>query len=261
MVIVRGMARILYYLIFLGVAFLASRSIMVSAECTSGNFQVQWTSSPTTRKPDDVREEMRKLVLAKDEVQQLQTWKAGKRGNGGLASLSCADYVQQNQSALSADSLGEWNWHGATWKSSQFLKDCLGMYLVSRAKPARYDCFGGFQLNLSAASVLPSTLGLIITSVEQRRMSEATSLRTWAPIMKFSIGELGELIGKQEGAGFQEDHFAGIAFGDFDGDGYQDLLLSIQDVSAGSYGELRLAVLSRKSSSGILYHVFAAKNN
>jgi hypothetical protein len=202
---------------------------------------------------------MRTLVLPKDEVQQLQVWKEGKSGNEGPADLSCADYVQQNQSALSADSLGEWSWHGSTWKSSQFLKDCLGMHLVSKAKPARHDCFRGFQLNSSAASVLPSTLGLIITSVEQRRMSEATSLRTWAPTMKFSIGDFGELIGKQDGAGSQEDHFAGIAFGDFDGDGYQDLLLSIRDISAGSYGELRLAVLSRKTSSGILYHVFATK--
>jgi len=259
MVIVRVMARILYHVISLGVALLAFRSTMAATECPFGNFQVQWTSSPATRKPDDLQKEMRALVLAKDEVQQLQIWKEGKPRNGAPASLSCADYVQQNQSALSPDSLGEWNWHGATWKSSQFLKDCLGMYLVSKAKPARYDCFAGFHLDPSAASVLPSTLGLIITSVGRRGMSEAKNLRTWAPMMRFSIGESGELIGKQEGARFQEDHFAGIAFGDFDGDGYQDLLLSIRDISAGSYGELRLGVLSRKTSSGILYHVFATK--
>jgi FG-GAP repeat len=254
------MARILYFIIFLGAAFLESRSVVAYEACPSGHFQVRWTSPPSTRKPDDVLDEMRKLTLAKEEAEQLQIWKEGRPDNRGPGVLSCADYVLENQTALSVDSLGEWNWHGATWKSSQFLKDCLAMYLVSTAKPARYDCLAGFQLNPSAARVLPSTLGLIISSIDQRGMSEAKSLPSWAPTMKFSLENSDDLVGKQEGDKFQEDHFTSIAFGDFDGDGYQDLLLAIRNISGGTYGELRIAVLSRKTQSGMLSHVFTAKN-
>jgi len=77
--------------------------------------------------------------------------------------------------------------------------------------------------------------------------------------MQFSI-EGSELVGKRAGDIFEEDLFTGIAFGDFDGDGYQDLLVAIRDLSGGTYGELRMAVLSRKNLSGMLSHVLVVKH-
>jgi len=251
------MLDVLYVMIFLAGPLLEARPLEASA-CPSGDFQVQWTSASSPRKRDALLDEMQKLILPKEEVEQLGIWKNG-RPRGNLSSTSCADYVEDSRAALSADSDGEWNWHGATWKSSQFLRECLALYLVSKAKPARYNCLGGFQLNPSAANVLPSTLGLIISSTDQRGMSETKSLPAWAPKMKFSLEGSNELMGKQGGDQFEEDHFAGIAFGDFDGDGYQDLLLSIRDISGGTYAELRMAVLSRKTPSGMLSHVFGSQ--
>jgi hypothetical protein len=136
----------------------------------------------------------------------------------------------------------------------------LRLYLVGRAKPARHDCLAGFELSPSTASELPSTLGLIVSSVEERGMSTTESLPIWAPDMKFSLEGSHELVGRRQGDAYEEDHFVAIAFGDFDGDGYRDLLLSIRDISAGTYGELRMAVLSRKISSVMLSHVFMTKH-
>jgi hypothetical protein len=253
------MANILYFIVFLAGALLESRSITAATECPSGDFQVQWTSAPSSRKTADVLDEMRILTLPKEEAEQLEIWKNGRAKRGSSGDLSCADYVRGNQAGLSADSDGEWNWHGPSWRSSQFLKDCLALYLVSKAKPARHNCLVNFQLNRSTANLLPSTLGLIMSSLGQRAMSETKSLPAWAPKMKFSLEGSNELVGKQDGDKFEEDHFTGIAFADFDGDGYQDLLMSIRNVSGGTYGELRMAVLSRKTPTGMLSHTLIKK--
>jgi hypothetical protein len=202
---------------------------------------------------------MQKLTLTQAEADELGVWNTGQ-ASADRSSLSCVDYVRENEPAFVPDADGEWNWHGASWRSSQFVRDCIAMYLVGRAKPARHDCLAGFELSPSTARELPSTLGLIVSSVEERGMSTTKSLPVWAPDMKFSLEGSHELVGRRQGDAYEEDHFVAIAFGDFDGDGYRDLLLSIRDISAGTYGELRMAVLSRRTSSGILSHVFTMKH-
>jgi hypothetical protein len=157
---------------------------------------------------------------------------------------------------LAADADGEWSWHGDSWAQSQFLEHCLAIYLLSRGRPARSDCLGDFRLTPRSAQELPSTLGLVASTAEQRGMSDDRSLAAWAPGMRFEQRSATEIVGIAEGADglVEEDHWSLLGLGDLDGDGYQDALIAIRALSGGTYGELRLAILTRRRPDGLLSH-------
>jgi hypothetical protein len=167
---------------------LLSSSSVAGADCPVGDFPVQWASPPHTRTRGALLDAMQELTLTQAEAEELRVWKSGRAAeNKDRSSLSCVDYVQENGLSLAPDADGEWNWHGVSWESSQFVRDCIAMYLVGRAKPARHDCLAGFEMSPTTASELPSTLGLIGSSVEERGMSMTKSLPVWAPDTKFSL--------------------------------------------------------------------------
>jgi hypothetical protein len=97
---------------------------VAGVDCPVGDFPVQWASPPHTPMPGELLDAMQKLTLTEAEAEELRVWNTG-RANGDRSSLSCVDYLRENEPSLAPDADGEWNWHGASWKSSQFVRGCI----------------------------------------------------------------------------------------------------------------------------------------
>jgi hypothetical protein len=201
------------------------------ASCRKGHFPPSWTRDAPFQRLDQIESRMRALSL-----------------NG----VTCAARLQSD--ARGPDAGGEWNWHGESWEESQFLLRCLWIDIFRRAQPATVDCLAAFRLD---ADDLPSTLALIVSTPEQRGMSEQKSLRAYLPGMTFTRTSETELSAKlDQGDKYEDDVFTLMGTGDFDGDGYRDVVIASRDSSSGTYGELAISVLSRKTPRGVLSHRF-----
>src|SRR5262249_13055640 len=156
--------------------------------CPPGQREVEWTSELGVGAERDLHAAMRNL--------------AEPKGSGPGAPATCEAYLaaRAQGEGLAPDADGEWSWHGDSWAQSQFLEHCLALYLLSRGRPARSDCLGDFRLTPRSAQQLPSTLGLVASTAEQRGMSEDSSLAAWAPGMRFEQRSPTEIVGIEEGA-------------------------------------------------------------
>jgi hypothetical protein len=104
---------------------------------------------------------------------------------------------------------------------------------------------------------MPSTMALVASTPQERGMSEQKSLRAYLPNMVFTLISKTELEGKLDTAdSYEDDVFTWLGTGDFDGDGYRDVLIASRNTTRGSYGELGISVLSRRTPTGVLSHRF-----
>jgi len=190
-------------------------------DCPPGHREAEWTSELGLGAERDLHAAMRSL--------------AEPGGPGPSAPATCEAYLaaRAQGGGLAPDADGEWSWQGDSWAQSQFLEHCLALYLLSRGRPARSDCLGDFRLTPRSAQELPSTLGLVASTAEQRGMSEDRSVAAWAPRMRFEQRSATEIVGiAAEGDGLaEEDHWSLLGLGDLDGDGYQDALIAIRALS------------------------------
>jgi hypothetical protein len=202
--------------------------------CKTGRFAPSWTKEAPFSRLAEVETKMKTLML---------------RGT------TCAARLKDDPRG--PDASGEWNWHGENWEESQFLLRCLWLDVFRRAKPASHDCLGDFRLGPAIADQLPSTMALVASSPEQRGMTEQQSLRAYLPKMTFSQVSETELSGKlDQGDEYEDDLFILLGSGDFDGDGYRDVVIASRNTSKGSYGELGISVLSRTTPTGVFSHRF-----
>jgi len=233
--------RLRFFAVFAG---LAAPIAWSAPDCPPGQREVEWTSELGAGAERDLHAAMRNL--------------AEPGGSGPGAPATCEGYLaaRAQGEGLAPDADGEWSWHGDSWAQSQFLEHCLALYLLSRGRPARSDCLGDFRLTPRSAQELPSTLGLVASTAEQRGMSEDRSVAAWAPRMRFEQRSATEIVGIAAGGDglAEEDHWSLLGLGDLDGDGYQDALIAIRALSGGTYGELRLAILTRRRPEGLLSH-------
>jgi hypothetical protein len=225
-------------------ASLAAPVARSAPDCPPGQREVEWTSELGVGAERDLHAAMRSLA------------EPGSSGPGAPATCEAYLAARAGGGGLAPDADGEWSWHGDSWAQSKFLERCLALYLLSRGRAARSDCLGDFRLTPRSAQELPSTLGLVASTAEQRGMSEDRSLAAWAPEMRFEQRSATEIVGIAAGADglAEEDHWSLLALGDLDGDGYQDALIAIRALSGGTYGELRLAILTRRRPDGLLSH-------
>lgn len=231
-----------------------------SSECASGNFPVRLGANWTFIKIPP-KDQLREVTISTEDLSAMLRWNGETASAPKNKPMTCQEYLARFPDSTVSTSIGEWNWHAGSWEGSQFLRKCMILKLIAQARPATKSCIEHFELTPSVANDLPSTLGLIVSSEDQRGMAESKSLPAWSPRMNFTLSDENELIGRVESTSdseknmFEEDHFEIVAFGDFNRDGFQDVLLSLRNLSAGTYGELRLALLSRTTSQGLLTHI------
>ncbi len=135
---------------------------------------------------------------------------------------------------------------------------CLALRAIQQAKPARQSGFASFELNPAAVSLLPPGLSLIVSNDDQRRVRAAAEKgQTWKdlePALRASPMASGTVEVTTASTDSVLRSLAGGA--DFDGDGWEDLLIEVShSLRGGTYRTVRLALVTRKSAQGPLVFV------
>jgi hypothetical protein len=155
----------------------------------------------------------------------------------------------------------EYTKEGFTAKSDRELRrlksmgvDCLALVALKGAVPARRSYLDGFSLDSQAVKYLPPTLGLVLSQDDLKKVSAAesrgTSWKEYEPNLKVESEN-------QDRASIENQtaltRLQTYARGDFNGDGIEDLLLRVDNLSKqGSYSNSRLLLLTRTSTYGKL---------
>ena len=131
---------------------------------------------------------------------------------------------------------------------------CVALCELKKANPAQHDYLSGFLLDANALSYLSPRLGLTVSDFDVERRTEAE--RQGMSWKDFEPDIVAVVIGPDEievtGDGWTVQ-LTGYAWGDFDGDGFQDVLLRADAwLSEGTWTSVRLFRLTRTSAVGKL---------
>ena len=133
---------------------------------------------------------------------------------------------------------------------SWFKAACEPLLYLKKAKPARVSYIADFKLNVNPLSVLPPSLGPIISGDEERRVEQGVAQgKTWADLFP---GTVVESAGPTD-VRLKDDNtlitLSLIAWGDFNGDGFEDVLVyRTFNVIKGTLRSYRHVVLTRCNS-------------
>lgn len=152
---------------------------------------------------------------------------------------SCNDYFSVKSSDLRAQQEQE---HSALL---EFIVMCEATRLLSYAAPAEYSHIPAQPLDAQLPNKLPKSLALVTSQSERNRFKNDQSISSWADVNAISMVEQPSAHQSEfrSDAGLQTLSILGR--GDLNGDGREDLLVSVKDsVEGGSYFHLRLFVLT-----------------
>ena len=135
---------------------------------------------------------------------------------------------------------------------------CLALRAIQQAKPASQSALAKFELTPAVVNLLPPGLSLIVSNDDQRRVQAAVEKgQTWKdlePTLRASSPSPGVIELNTDSTASTLRVLAGGA--DFDGDGWEDLLIEVSHaLKGGSYRSVRLALVTRKSTQGPLVFV------
>lgn len=133
---------------------------------------------------------------------------------------------------------------------SWFKAACEPLVYLKKAKPARISYIADFELNADPLTVLPPSLGPIISGDEERWVKQGVAEgKTWADLFPGTVVESSEptkIHLKDKDALII---LSLIAWGDFNGDGFEDVLLyRCFYITVGTLRSYRHVVLTRRSS-------------
>ncbi len=134
---------------------------------------------------------------------------------------------------------------------------CLALGLLQRAKPANRSFVRELKLTPKIVSLLPAALAANLSPKDQARV-EATnaaqlSLKQHDPKLKAKKGILPDSLEVNAGDGQSYLLIEPLAWADFNGDGVDDIVLSVsQGASQGSALAARVVTLSRDDESSVL---------
>ena len=131
---------------------------------------------------------------------------------------------------------------------------CVALSELKTAKPARHNYLSDFELDANAVSYLSPRLGPTLSDFDIERRTEAE--RRGMSWKDFEPDIVAEVMGPDEievtGDGWTVQ-LTGYAWGDFDADGFQDLLLRGDAwLTEGTWTSVRLFRLTRTSAVGKL---------
>lgn len=137
---------------------------------------------------------------------------------------------------------------------SWFIKTCDPLKYLKGAKPSRVSYVTDFDLTKNPLQILPCTLDLNLSGDEVKKAKELIAKGlTWKD---FTPNKTAEIIDKNEIKLEDEGSITWItfsAFGDFDNDGIEDILLDVSHkVKDGSYADHGHSILTRLEKNGAL---------
>ncbi len=132
--------------------------------------------------------------------------------------------------------------------------DCHALRVLSHAVPAQRTYLTGFHLDEKAINHLPPDLSLILSRDDARNVAAANqrglSWRAFQPISRVTRENSHSMLVEGNGWNVRVKIYA---FGDFNADGLEDLLLTTQGwLTQGTYATTRLLALTRFQDGGRL---------
>ncbi len=141
-------------------------------------------------------------------------------------------------------------------EGSSFKIPCNTLQYLKKAQPSKVSFLQGFKLTDNPLKNLPLTLGLYLSSDEAKEVSIAREKRlTWkefAPTAKVEVEDPNNIsIDIQDSDGeVSGTYISLLAWGDFNGDGVEDILLSVTHTTGGSYHDFAIAAITKIKKDG-----------
>jgi hypothetical protein len=237
--------RILASVLVAPLAFVSCRAPAPATEAPpepESAFEVRWTPTPG---PAAGREEVRRL-LAEPWGYSIDVYRSGENGKTETASMGdCASYFELSGAGYEARPFHEQLDVGA---------DRHALRAIGEAAPSPASHLAEFRLDEGSVDLLPPDLSLAVSDDEARRLESARSAgRTWSefePIGSVTVEGEAAILVEGDGWGVRVEL---LAWGDFDGDGLEDVLAKLGGwLTAGSYRTSRLVVLTRRDAGARL---------
>lgn len=168
-----------------------------------------------------------------------------RAGSAPQVLSSCNQYFEQTI---------ETTWTTRDYEMQRFRVNallCEATQALLAAQAASHSLVEAYSLSIETPTHFPKAVALVISSSRQKEINSSATLKTWADVtQELTIEQLdGGGIAFTALGGRQEIEIVGK--GDFDGNGWQDLLISSRDsVTGGSYKNYRLFALSRLIENG-----------
>jgi hypothetical protein len=164
----------------------------------------------------------------------------GGRGNRRTV-RTCTDFLAIADQPFDTDNERDWQ---LIW--AQGLR-CVALKWLKNAQPAKISLIDDFHLDRRAAETLPPQLALPVAREEVERARKAAaacqSVKVLEPSMKTKVRTKSKIT--FEGKGWEAEVIE-YARGDFDGDGFEDLLLRRDGgLKGGSYHRTNVFILTR----------------
>jgi hypothetical protein len=131
---------------------------------------------------------------------------------------------------------------------------CVGLQWLKNVQPAKISLIDDFRLDRHAAERLPPQLALPVAPEEVERAQKAAavchSVKTLEPSTQTKIHSNSKIMFEGKGWAAEVSEYAR---GDFDGDGFEDLLLRRDGgLKGGSYYRANVFILTRTSKDKCL---------
>jgi hypothetical protein len=144
----------------------------------------------------------------------------------------------------------------------RFTENCTSLELLKKAKPSKISYIADFNITDNPLQVLPPTLDLINTSYEIEKAEEAIKQgKTWKeydPTSTYTVKDAYSIHIEtyEDTYGGNDIYITVQAWGDFNNDGIEDVLLLVTHyIKGASYRDCRHRLLTRFEEAGPLIHL------
>lgn len=231
----------------IGIAVLLNRAGFAAEGCEQGTFPARSISGFDLSKPGNLDIAMDALKL--DEENELEFQSSGESGHQITKVRTCREYDAAIEQGLLFMS--------GTQRTPEFLRDCKVFRFLKKATAARSSCIERYRLTGKSPDELPPTLGYFISGEQEEAVDNAEQAnwnwKRYSPKLEFHV--LSPTVLTADGDG-ETDQLEVMAFGDFNHDGIQDMLVWVSNRAGGTLVQHGAIVLTRKDKRS-MFHVLA----
>lgn len=228
--------------IFVGIAVLFNRAGFAAEGCVQGTFPVRSLSGVDLSKPGNLEIAMDALKL--DEGNELEFESSYESGHEITKVRTCREY----DAAIDQRLL----FMTGTQRTPEFLRECRVLRFLKKASAASRSCVDGYKLTPKSPDELPPSLSYFVSRDQEDAVDDAEqanlSWKRFSPEMEFHV--LGPTMLTAAGQG-EFDKLEVMAFGDFDHDGIQDMLVWTSNYGGGTLVQHEAIVLTRKDKKSM----------
>ena len=217
------------------------------APCQAAEYPVRWTSEVKLKDLKEIDALLNKPASADFGKDDSLTMDLGG-DQIDASNVSCNEYFYLKYQGYEPFSNADQGAEGSSLKIP-----CNTLQYLKKAQPSKISYLHDFKLADDPLKNLPSTFGLHLYSNEEVASARAKGLswKEFAPSAKVEVKNPDNISIIQD----SEGELSGIdisllAWGDFNGDGIEDILLSVTHLTGASGHDFSIAVITKTSKDG-----------